>query len=71
MEIPSETIWVFPFHWASLDADNIPCDAGLPYKICVTVSGDFDLTALVQAPMQEVFPMTHGRDLTLSSQGTV
>ena len=37
----------------------------------VTVSGDFDLTTLVQAPLQEVFPMTHGRDFTLSSQGTV
>ena len=37
----------------------------------MTVSGDFDLTTLVQAPLQEVFPMTHGRDFTLSSQGTV
>ena len=35
------------------------------------MSGDFDLTTLVQAPLQEVFPMTHGRDFTLSSQGTV
>ena len=34
--MPSKTIWVLPFHWASFDADNAPCDAGLPHKICVS-----------------------------------
>ena len=64
---------MFPFHWASFNADNSPYYAGQPYKhfTRVTVSGDFDLTTLVQAPLQEVFPMTHGRDFKLSSQGTV